>query len=129
MVLCAGRVRSKLTVHLTPSEPLRSTEGEGAVGEYVKGSFVPLREFRSLADANQQLRAWVLGEAGNRIHGTTHERPLTRFIGVERHMYPAFKESADVLTNCQSLDEANVELLGLLTTLRLPLPVVLFLRN
>ena len=48
--------------------------------KYVKGSFVPLREFRSLADANQQLRAWVLGEAGNRIHGTTHERPLTRFV-------------------------------------------------
>ena len=45
---------------------------------------VPLREFRDLVDANAQLRAWLLGEAGNRIHGTTHERPLTRFAETER---------------------------------------------
>ncbi len=51
-----------------------------------KCSFLPLREFRSLADANQQLQQWVLGEAGNRTHGTTHERPLSRFINLEKSL-------------------------------------------
>ena len=31
-----------------------------------------------------QLRAWLLGPAGNRVHGTTHEPPLTRFAETER---------------------------------------------
>lgn len=54
--------------------------------KYVKGNFLPLRDFRSLADANMQLQRWVLGTAGNRIHGTTKERPLSRFAQVERHL-------------------------------------------
>ena len=32
--------------------------------QVVKRSFVPLREFRDLTDANAQLRAWLLGPAG-----------------------------------------------------------------
>ena len=43
-----------------------------------------LRDFRSLADANQQLRAWVLETAGNRCHGTTRQRPLTQFTEAEQ---------------------------------------------
>lgn len=50
---------------------------------YLQDSFLPLRDFRGLSDGNGQLLAWVLGEAGNRIHGTTHEKPLTRFLEVE----------------------------------------------
>ena len=60
--------------------------------KYVKRAFVPLRDFRSLADGNQQLRAWLLGPAGNRIHGTTHERPLTRFVEVERYLLAPLPE-------------------------------------
>lgn len=45
---------------------------------------MPLREFRNVADANDQLHGWILGEAGNRIHGTTREKPAKRFIDVER---------------------------------------------
>jgi hypothetical protein len=52
--------------------------------KYVKNSFVPLREFHSLAHANEQLRAWILGEAGNRIHGTTRAQPLTLFSATEQ---------------------------------------------
>ena len=52
--------------------------------KYVKRSFLPLREFRSLADANRQLAEWVMGEAGNRRHGTTREKPVTRFSEVEQ---------------------------------------------
>ncbi len=52
--------------------------------KYIKRNFLPLREFRSVAHANEQLHAWILGEAGNRIHGTTRERPLTRFVEFEQ---------------------------------------------
>ena len=68
-----------------PRDPKKKGRVEAGV-KYVKRSFVPLREFRSLTDANAQLRAWILAEAGNRIHGTTHERPLTRFNETERHL-------------------------------------------
>ena len=67
--------------------PVRDPKKKGRVEssvKYVKRSFVPLREFRDLVDANAQLRAWLLGPAGNRVHGTTHERPLTRFVETER---------------------------------------------
>ena len=46
-------------------DPKKKGRVESAV-KYVKRSFVPLREFRDLADANAQLRAWLLGPAGNR---------------------------------------------------------------
>jgi hypothetical protein len=52
--------------------------------QFVKASFLPLREFHSIAHANEQLQAWVLGEAGNRIHGTTRARPLAMFTETEQ---------------------------------------------
>jgi len=64
-------------------DPKKKGRVEAAV-KYVKRSFVPLRQFRDIRDANRQLQAWILGPAGNRIHGTTHERPLTRFANTER---------------------------------------------
>jgi len=68
-----------------PREPEKKGRIESAV-KYLKRAFVPLREFRSQLDGNQQLRQWLLGEAGNRLHGTTRERPLTRFAEVERYL-------------------------------------------
>ncbi len=47
---------------------------------------MPLRDIRSLSDGNSQLIEWVLGAAGNRIHGTTRERPLTQFVETERYL-------------------------------------------
>lgn len=69
--------------------PIRDPKKKGRIEagvKYVKRSFVPLRDFRSMADANAQLRDWLTGPAGNRIHGTTQERPLTRFTEVERYL-------------------------------------------
>jgi transposase len=60
------------------ADPKKKGRVEAGV-KYVKGNFMPLREFHSLSHANEQLRAWVMGEAGNRIHGSTRERPLCRF--------------------------------------------------
>ena len=66
-----------------PRDPRKKGRVEAGV-KYVKSSFLPLREFHSLAHANAELRAWVLGEAGNRIHGTTRARPLTLFTETEQ---------------------------------------------
>jgi transposase len=66
-----------------PRDPAKKGIVESGV-KYVKSSFLPLREFRSLIDANIQARAWMLGEAGNRVHGTTREAPLKRFTSVEK---------------------------------------------
>jgi transposase len=53
--------------------------------KYVKKSFLKSpRVLRTLPDANQQLLGWVLEEAGNRIHGTTHQMPLRVFADEEK---------------------------------------------
>ena len=61
-----------------PADPQKKGIVESGV-KYVKGNFVPLREFRDLADLNAQARAWVMTEAGVRIHGTTRKAPLALF--------------------------------------------------
>jgi transposase len=66
-----------------PRDPQKKGIVEAGV-KYIKRSFLPLREFRSMTEANQQLQEWVLGEAGNRIHGTTREVPLKRFVELEK---------------------------------------------
>ena len=70
-----------------PHDPKKKGIVESGV-KYIKRSFLPLREFRSLADANRQLTAWVLGEAGNRCHGTTREKPLSRFLAEKSLLQP-----------------------------------------
>lgn len=67
--------------------PPRDPQKKGVVEsniKYVKNSFAKLREFRSLSDANRQLHEWVMGTAGNRIHGTIKQKPLVRFAEMEK---------------------------------------------
>ncbi len=66
-----------------PRDPQKKGIVESGV-KYVKHNFLKLRELRDFVDANGQLAAWIRGPAGNRLHGTTKERPLTRFTEVER---------------------------------------------
>lgn len=66
-----------------PEDPAKKGIVESGV-KYIKRSFMPLREFRNLADANRQLQDWIMTDAGNRIHGTTREAPLKRFAEVEK---------------------------------------------
>lgn len=68
-----------------PGDPEKKGRVESGV-KYIKKNFIPLRQFRSLTDSNHQLKQWVLGPAGNRIHGTTKQRPLTVFVEAERHL-------------------------------------------
>jgi transposase len=68
-----------------PRDPKKKGRVESGV-KYLKNRFVPLRQFRSLADANGQLQKWVMETAGNRNHGTTREKPLTLFAESEKHL-------------------------------------------
>lgn len=69
--------------------PVRDPQKKGRVEsnvKYIKNAFVPLREFRHLTDANDQLKQWLMQVAGNRIHGTTRTPPLNRFVETEQHL-------------------------------------------
>jgi transposase len=70
-----------------PRDPAKKGIVEAGV-KYVKGNFLPTREFRDLADLNAQAREWVMHQAGVRVHGTTREAPLERFA-VERPLLKA----------------------------------------
>jgi len=66
-----------------PNEPKKKGRVEAGV-KYIKKNFLPLRQFRNLADANRQLKEWIMETAGNRIHGTTKQKPLTIFAEAEK---------------------------------------------
>lgn len=75
--------------------PVQDPQKKGRVEsgvKYVKKNFMPLRQFRTLTDANEQLTNWVLKTAGNRIHGTTHQKPLTMFAETEKHFLKALPD-------------------------------------
>lgn len=74
-----------------PRDPQKKGIVESGV-KYIKRAFLPLREFRDLADANRQLQAWVMTEAGNRVHGTTRDMPLKRFAEVEKSLLMALPD-------------------------------------
>lgn len=61
-----------------PADPAKKGIVEAGV-KYVKGNFLPLRQFRDFTDLNAQARDWVMQEAGRRIHGTTRKAPLALF--------------------------------------------------
>ena len=61
-----------------PHDPQKKGIVEAGV-KYLKGHFLPTRHFRDLIDLNRQARDWVLHEAGERIHGTTRDKPLALF--------------------------------------------------
>ena len=87
---CAEGYRFKIDP-CPPADPAKKGVVEAGV-KYVKRNFLATRTFRDLTDLNAQARRWVMEEAGLRIHGTTHERPLDRF-GIEQ---PLMKELPSV---------------------------------
>jgi transposase len=72
-------------------QPYRAqTKGKVESGvKYLKRNFVPGRTFRDLEDFNAQLLAWQRDIADQRVHGTTHERPVDRFVAESAHL-PGF---------------------------------------
>jgi len=67
---------------IAPCRP-RTPQHKGKVEQggvhYVKRNFLAGREPMALNRANQAVLEWVKTTAGQRIHGTTKERPLIRF--------------------------------------------------
>ena len=74
-----------------PRDPQKKGRVEAGV-KYVKKNFMPLRQFKHLQDANKQLKQWVLETAGNRHHGSTHQKPLNQFTEVEQQQLKALPE-------------------------------------
>jgi len=66
-----------------PRDPKKKGRVESGV-KYVKRNFMPLRVFKDITDANHQLKSWILETAGNRIHGTTQQKPLSQFEAIEK---------------------------------------------
>ena len=71
---------------IAPCRP-RTPQHKGKVERgvaFVQGNFWAGREIATVAEANQAVKTWCLHEAGERVHGTTKERPLTRFRDTEQ---------------------------------------------
>jgi transposase len=66
-----------------PRTPQHKGKVESGV-HYVKRNFIASEVVTDINDANKKVAAWVSEEAGLRIHGTTHARPLERFLEIER---------------------------------------------
>lgn len=72
-----------------PRHPQHKGKVERGGVRYVQQSFMPLVEpTTALPEANAHLRRWLLGRAGLREHGTTHEAPLARFAQEQKVMLP-----------------------------------------
>lgn len=63
-------------------QPYRArTKGKVESGvKYVKGNFLPGRDFIDMLDFQEQLGEWSATIADVRVHGTTHEPPIERFV-------------------------------------------------
>ncbi|MBU1877882.1 MAG: IS21 family transposase [Chloroflexi bacterium] len=76
---------------ISPCRP-RTPQHKGKVEQggvhYVKRNFLAGREPTTLTQANRDVRRWVLTTAGQRIHGTTKERPLDRFASESAALQP-----------------------------------------
>lgn len=75
------------------------TKGKVESGvKYVKRNFLPGRRFVDIIDVQAQLDEWNATIADERIHGTTHVRPIERFAAERQALMPiaghgAFGES------------------------------------
>ncbi len=82
-------------------QPYRArTKGKVESGvKYLKRNFLPGREFVDDVHLDENLLTWMTTIADQRIHGTTHERPLDRFAVERPHLvatshHPAFRLEA-----------------------------------
>jgi hypothetical protein len=66
-----------------PGTPRHKGKVESGV-HYVRRNFLAGQEFQDLHQGNSQALVWVEQVAGQRIHGTTKQKPLVRFREVEQ---------------------------------------------
>jgi transposase len=84
-------------------QPYRAqTKGKVESGvKYLKRNFLVGREFVDDVHLGEDLLGWIQTTADQRIHGTTHERPLDRFAAERAHLvgtahHPTFRWEATV---------------------------------
>jgi transposase len=71
------------------------TKGKVESGvKYLKRNFLVGRAFVDDAHLGEELLAWTLTTADQRIHGTTHERPIDRFALEREHLLPSVQQPA-----------------------------------
>jgi transposase len=74
---------------IAPNRP-RTPQHKGKVEQggvhYVKRNFLGGREATTITETNRAVRQWCLTTAGERLHGTTQEQPLTRFEQERGHL-------------------------------------------
>ncbi len=71
------------------------TKGKVESGvKYVKGNFLPGRTFHDDRHLAEELLGWMTTIADQRIHGTTHERPIDRFARERDHLVPTREQPA-----------------------------------
>lgn len=75
------------------ADPKKKGQVEAGV-KYVKRNFLPLKDLRSISNANQEVKIWILEVAGNRTHGSTFTKPLTRFKETEQLLLQPLPEVA-----------------------------------
>jgi transposase len=65
------------------------TKGKVESGvKYVKGNFMPGRQFIDIVDFDAQLNEWMAQVADTRVHGTVHQRPIDRFQQEQAFLMP-----------------------------------------
>lgn len=69
-----------------PGKPEHKGKVEQGGVHYVKRNFVAGREPALITQNNQNVRIWCNTTAGQRIHGTTRERPIERFEKIEKEL-------------------------------------------
>lgn len=62
-----------------PAKPEHKGKVEQGGIHYIKRNFLGGREVTDISQANQDVLRWTMTTAGQRIHGTTKEKPLVRF--------------------------------------------------
>lgn len=62
-----------------PYRPQTKGKIESGV-KYIKRNFLKGRRFKDLDHLNRELEQWCIETADERIHGTTHEKPVNRFL-------------------------------------------------
>ncbi len=77
-------------------QPYRAqTKGKVESGvKYLKRNFLVGREFVDDVHLDEALLDWTVTIADQRIHGTTHERPLDRFALERTHLLPTLHQPA-----------------------------------
>ena len=76
-----------------PRTPQHKGKVEKGGVHYLKRNFLGGREPTSILRANQDVLAWCLTTAGQRIHGTTQKRPIERYEQKERALLQPLPQS------------------------------------